>query len=98
ELERLILENARNYDKNQDRHYDVISAFIKSLRGSDPDAALLWLAVMIDGGEDPVFIARRLVVFASEDVGNADPSGLSLAVATLQAVQSIGMPEARINL
>lgn len=94
----LILKNARDYDKNQDRHYDVISAFIKSLRGSDPDAALVWLAVMLDGGEDPVFIARRLVIFASEDVGNADPQALILAVAALTAVQQIGMPEARINL
>jgi putative ATPase len=95
---KLILKNAREYDKNQDRHYDVISAFIKSMRGSDPDAALLWLAVMLDGGEDPVFIARRLVIFASEDIGNADPQALSLAVAAMQAVQQIGMPEARINL
>jgi len=94
----LLLKNARDYDRNQDRHYDVISAFIKSLRGSDPDAALLWLAVMLDGGEDPVFIARRLVILASEDIGNADPQALTLAVSTLQAVQAIGMPEARINL
>ncbi|TNE95294.1 MAG: replication-associated recombination protein A [Deltaproteobacteria bacterium] len=98
QLKAQILENARNYDRNQDRHYDVISAFIKSMRGSDPDAAITWLAVMLDGGEDPVFIARRLVIFASEDVGNADPSALPLAVAALSAVQSIGMPEARINL
>lgn len=95
---KLILKNAREYDKNQDRHYDVISAFIKSMRGSDPDAALIWLAVMLDGGEDPVFIARRLVIFASEDVGNADPQALSLSVAAMQAVQQVGMPEARINL
>lgn len=94
----LILKNSRDYDKNQDRHYDVISAFIKSLRGSDPDAALLWLAVMLDGGEDPVFIARRCVIFASEDVGNADPQALVLAVAAMSAVSQIGMPEARINL
>lgn len=94
----LILKNSRDYDKNQDRHYDVISAFIKSLRGSDPDAALLWLAVMLDGGEDPVFIARRCVIFASEDVGNADPQALILAVAAMTAVSQIGMPEARINL
>jgi putative ATPase len=98
QLKAQILENARNYDRNQDRHYDVISAFIKSMRGSDPDAAITWLAVMLDGGEDPVFIARRLVIFASEDVGNADPSALPLAVAALSAVQNIGMPEARINL
>lgn len=94
----MILKNDRAYDRNQNRHYDVISAFIKSLRGSDPDAALLWLAIMLDGGEDPVFIARRLVIFASEDVGNADPQALTIAVSGLQAVQMIGMPEARINL
>ncbi len=88
----------RSYDKDKDRHYDVISGFIKSMRGSDPSAALLYLAIMIDGGEDPLFIARRLVVFASEDVGNADPQALTLAVSGLQAVQQIGMPEARINL
>ena len=88
----------RSYDRKGKRHYDVISAFIKSLRGSDPDAALLWLAVMLDGGEDPVFIARRLVIFASEDVGNADPTALTLAVSCLQGVEKIGMPEARINL
>jgi len=94
----IVLENAREYDRNKDRHYDVISAFIKSMRGSDPSAALLWLAVMIDGGEDPVFIARRLVVFASEDVGNADPQALTMATSCLTAVAQIGMPEARINL
>lgn len=98
QLKPIIIENSRNYDKSDDRHYDVISAFIKSMRGSDPNAALLWLAVMLDGGEDPVFIARRLVIFASEDVGNADIHALPLAVAALQAVQNIGMPEARINL
>ncbi|OUR98510.1 hypothetical protein A9Q84_03615 [Halobacteriovorax marinus] len=94
----MVLENAREYDRNKDRHYDVISAFIKSMRGSDPSAALLWLAVMLDGGEDPVFIARRLVVFASEDVGNADPQALTMATSCLTAVAQIGMPEARINL
>ena len=93
-----ILENARDYDKNKDRHYDVISAFIKSLRGSDPNAGLYWLAVMLDGGEDPVFIARRLVIFASEDIGNADPQALTLAVSCMTAVSQIGMPEARISL
>jgi len=97
-FKKIVLENARNYDSNQDRHYDVISAFIKSMRGSDPDAALLWLAVMLDGGEDPVFIARRLVIFASEDVGNADLQALNMAVNGLQVVQQIGMPEARITL
>jgi putative ATPase len=98
EIRPLVLENAREYDRNKDRHYDVISAFIKSMRGTDPDSALLWLAVMLDGGEDPVFIARRLVIFASEDIGNADPQALMIATATLTAVSQIGMPEARINL
>ncbi|WP_127718147.1 replication-associated recombination protein A [Halobacteriovorax sp. HLS] len=98
EIKPLVLENAREYDRNKDRHYDVISAFIKSMRGSDPNSALLWLAVMLDGGEDPVFIARRLVIFASEDVGNADPQALMMATACLSAVSQIGMPEARINL
>lgn len=98
DVKNLIVENARAYDKNGNRHYDVISAFIKSMRGSDPQSAILWLAVMIEGGEDPVFIARRLVIFASEDVGNADPQALTLAVSALTAVQNIGMPEARIIL
>lgn len=97
-LVELIKENSRSYDRNQDRHYDVISAFIKSMRGSDPDAAILWLSVMLDGGEDPVFIARRLAIFASEDVGNADINALSIANSTLNIVNSIGMPEARITL
>ncbi len=97
-IDEILSGGNRSYDKDKDRHYDVISAFIKSMRGSDPSAALLYLAIMIDGGEDPLFIARRLVVFASEDVGNADPQALTLAVSGLQAVQQIGMPEARINL
>jgi putative ATPase len=94
----LIIENARAFDKGGNRHYDVVSAFIKSMRGSDPQAAIHWLAVMIDGGEDPVFIARRLVIFASEDVGNADPTALTLATSALHSISSIGMPEARIIL
>lgn len=98
EQKNLVLTQARHYDKSGDRHYDVISAFIKSMRASDPNAAILYLAMMLDGGEDPVFIARRLVIFASEDVGNAVPSALSLAVNALIAVQNIGMPEARIIL
>ena len=81
------------YDKGGEEHYDVVSAFIKSLRGSDPDAALYWLARMLEGGEEPRFIARRLVIFASEDVGNADPPGLAVATAAAQAVERIGMPE-----
>ncbi|MBP9674147.1 MAG: replication-associated recombination protein A [Bacteriovoracaceae bacterium] len=97
-LKPLLQENSRHYDKNLDRHYDVISAFIKSMRGSDPNAALLWLAIMLEGGEDPVFIARRLVIFASEDIGNADPRALEIALNTLQVVERIGMPEARITL
>jgi putative ATPase len=86
------------YDRAGDQHYDVISAFIKSIRGSDADAALHYLARMIEAGEDPRFIARRLIVHASEDVGMADPSALPVAVAAAQAVEFVGLPEARINL
>ncbi len=86
------------YDKTGDVHYDVISAFIKSMRGSDPDAAVYWLARMIHGGEDPKFIARRMLIFASEDVGNADPQALLVAHAAFKAAESIGWPECRINL
>lgn len=86
------------YDKGGEEHYNVISALIKSMRGSDPDAALYWLARMLEAGDDPLFIARRLVIFASEDVGNADPRGLQIALAVQQAVHFIGLPEARINL
>lgn len=86
------------FDPNGDDHYDVASAFIKSIRGSDPDAALYWLARMLESGEDPRFIARRLVIAASEDVGNADPQGLLIATAAFQATETIGMPECRINL
>lgn len=86
------------YDKNKDMHYDVISAFIKSMRGSDPDAALYWLARMIDGGEDPKFIARRIFILASEDIGNADPQALLIAEAAFRATEVIGLPECRINL
>jgi putative ATPase len=86
------------YDREGDAHYDTISAFIKSLRASDPDAAIYYLAVMIAGGEDPKFIARRLIVAASEDVGNADPRALEVAVAAARAVEFVGLPEARINL
>jgi len=97
-LERALQHRAPIYDKGGEAHYDTVSAFIKSMRGSDPDAALFWLARMIQGGEDPLFIARRMVIFASEDIGNADPFALSLAVSVFQAVQMIGFPEARINL
>lgn len=86
------------YDRAGDHHFDTISAFIKSLRGSDPDAALLYLALMIEAGEDPTFIARRLIIFASEDIGNADPQALQLAVSVFQAIERIGMPEGRIPL
>ncbi len=86
------------YDKGADQHYDFVSAFIKSMRGSDPDAAVYYLAVMLEGGEDPRFIARRLVIFASEDVGNADPRGLQVAVAAAHALEHVGLPEAQLNL
>jgi len=86
------------YDKGGEEHYNTISAFIKSLRGSDPDAALYWLARMVEAGENPRFIARRMVIFASEDIGNADPQALQVATAAAQAVEFVGMPEAQINL
>ena len=93
-----IQKRALNYDRDGDNHYDTISAFIKSMRGSDPDAALYYLAKMIYAGEDPKFIARRIVICASEDVGNADPHALQVAVSAAQAVNMIGMPESRIIL
>jgi putative ATPase len=86
------------YDKAGDAHYDFISGFIKSMRGSDPDAAVYYLAAMLEGGEDPRFIARRMVVLASEDIGNADPRALLVAVAAAHAVEHVGLPEARLNL
>lgn len=86
------------YDRAGDSHYNYASAFIKSLRASDPDAALYYLAVMLEGGEDPLFLARRMVIFASEDVGNADPRALEVAVAVARAVEFVGLPEARISL
>ena len=97
-LKEAIQSTLLYYDKSGDNHYDTISAFIKSLRGSDPDASLFYLAAMLQGGEDPVFIARRMVIFASEDIGNAAPQALQLAVATQSAVKNIGMPEAEIIL
>ena len=93
-----VQKKAIVYDRQGDAHYDVISAFIKSIRGSDPDAALFWLARMIEAGEDPRFIARRLLVHASEDVGMADSRALLVAVAAAQAVEHVGLPEARLNL
>ena len=86
------------YDKQGEQHYDIISAFIKSMRGSDPNGAVYWLARMIEGGEDVKFIARRMVIFASEDIGNANPNALLLANAAFDAVNKIGYPEARIIL
>lgn len=93
-----LQQNPQAYDKDGEMHYDIISAFIKSIRGSDPDAALYWLARMIEGGEDPKFIARRLVISASEDIGLANPNALLLANAAFDAVQKIGWPEGRIPL
>ncbi len=93
-----LQEKIVKYDKDGDRHYDVISAFIKSIRGSDPDAALYWLALMLEAGENPMFIGRRLIVHASEDIGMADPGALQIAVSAVRALEYIGMPEARIPL
>jgi putative ATPase len=93
QIEEALQHRAALYDRAGDWHYDIISAFIKSLRGSDPDGALYWLARMLEGGEDPLFIARRLVILASEDVGLADPQALQVAIAAQQAVHFIGMPE-----
>ncbi len=94
----VIQQNLAYYDKGGEMHYDIISAFIKSMRGSDPNGAVYWLARMLAGGEDPLFIARRMLIFASEDIGNANPNALLLADATFNAVSKIGMPECRINL
>lgn len=98
EIEVFARERRIRYDANEDEHYDTVSAFIKSCRGSDPDAAMYWLAKMLEGGEDPRFIARRLVILASEDVGLADPMALPLAVAAHHAVDFIGLPEAELTL
>ena len=97
-VERRLQQNPLAYDKQGEMHYDIISAFIKSIRGSDPDAALYWMARMIEGGEDPQFIARRLVISASEDIGLANPNALLLANAAFDTVMKIGWPEARIAL
>ncbi|MDP9242633.1 MAG: hypothetical protein M3O84_05595 [Actinomycetota bacterium] len=93
-----IQQKAIVYDRQGDAHYDVISAFIKSIRGSDPDATLFWLARMLEAGEDARYIARRMIVHASEDIGLADPRALLVAVAAAQAVEHVGLPEARLNL
>jgi putative ATPase len=98
EIEEAFQRRNARYDRDGEQHYSIVSAFIKSMRGSDPDAAVYWLARMIAGGEDPLFIARRMVILASEDVGNADPSALPLAVSCFQAVEAVGMPEGRIVL
>ena len=97
-IEEAAQHKALRYDKGGEEHYNIISAFIKSMRGSDPDAAVYWLMRMLEAGEDPLFIVRRMVIFAAEDIGNADPHALSLAVATKEAVHFIGLPEARIPL
>ena len=98
DVEAAVQRRVLVYDKDGEQHYDVISAFIKSLRGSDPDAALYWGFRMLEAGEDPIFVLRRMVIFASEDVGNADPNGLVVANAALQAFQLVGMPEGRIPI
>ena len=97
-VSRAVPHRVLPYDKNKDMHYDIISAFIKSMRGSDPDAALYWLARMIEGGEDPKFIARRMMIAASVDIGNADPQALLVAHAAFKSAEVIGYPECRINL
>jgi len=97
-LEEAAQQRALRYDKAGEEHYNVVSAFIKSLRGGDPDAAVYWLMRMIEAGEDPLFVARRMVIFAAEDVGNADPQALQVAVAAKDAVHFVGLPEGRIPL
>lgn len=97
-LKEAFQSNYIKYDKNQEEHYNIISAFIKSIRGSDPDAAVYWLARMLTGGEDPKFIARRMIVLSSEDIGNADPYALTLATSAFTAIDYIGMPEATLVL
>jgi len=97
-ISEILKEHALRYDKGGEEHYNLISAFIKSMRDSSPDGALYWLARMIESGEDPKFIARRMVIFASEDIGNADPQALRVAVSVAQAVEYVGLPEAQINL
>ncbi|MGH7826655.1 MAG: replication-associated recombination protein A [Candidatus Binatia bacterium] len=98
DLQEALQRKPLQYDKSGEEHYNVISAFIKSLRGSDPDAALYWLMRMIEAGEDPLFVARRMIIFAAEDIGNADPQALQVAVAAKDALHFIGLPEGRIPL
>jgi putative ATPase len=97
-VESAVQKRAINYDATGDAHYDTASALIKSIRGSDPDASLYWLARMLEGGEDVRFLCRRLVILASEDIGNADPKSLPLAVAGMQACEFIGLPECQLTL
>ncbi len=97
-VQQVVQNTSARYDKQGEQHYDIVSAFIKSMRGSDPNAAVYWLARMVEGGEDPLFIARRMVILASEDIGNANPNALLMATTTMQAVQMIGWPEGRIIL
>ena len=97
-VQEALQQRPLRYDKAGEEHYNVISAFIKSLRGSDPDAALYWMMRMIDAGEDPLFIARRMVIFAAEDIGNADPRALQVAVAAKDAFHFVGLPEGKIPL
>jgi putative ATPase len=97
-LDAALVKKALRYDRAGEEHYNLISAYIKSLRDSDPDGALYWLARMLEGGEDPRFIARRMVIFASEDIGNADPMALVMATAVFQAVEFVGLPEAQLTL
>ena len=98
DVEDAMRQRTLRYDRAGDAHYDIVSAFIKSMRGSDPDAALAWLARMLEAGEDPRFVARRMIIFASEDVGLADPAALPVAIAAAQAVEFVGLPEAQLNL
>lgn len=98
DVQQVLGSKSLHYDRDGNQHYDTISALIKSMRGTDPDAAIYWLARMLVSGDDPRFIARRLVIFAAEDIGNADPRAISVAMATAQAVELVGMPECRINL
>ena len=98
EIQEALQKKPLHYDKTGEEHYNVISAFIKSLRGSDPDAALYWMMRMIEAGEDPLFLARRMIIFAAEDIGNADPQALQVAVAAKDAVHFVGLPEGKIPL
>jgi putative ATPase len=98
QVEKALKQKALRYDRDGEEHYNLISAFIKSMRDSDPDGALYWLARMLEGGEDPKFIARRMMIFASEDIGMAEPQALLIASAVFHAVEVVGLPEAQINM